>query len=280
MLAGQLCVLVFGFFFSFLLAFALSMDRDSNTIFLVGLLSGLLLTGAGIAAIRRRSRPWRFKYDAAGWALTKAERRLHPARARCNRLAKQILVWVPSAIAALVLFFLPVATHLVQPRSQYFGDYRVPIPWTFAVSPGMVPGAGYGGVDVIYSSSGKGRFGMTHLPVVPFWLEPQPVSYLALMSNSNAGSFDYAGIMEAPPKGATEVQTRELRSGNVSLTCRQYRPRLPRHQLFWPVTWWVWSVDCWTPATAPQGVFCARFSGRQEDLRAFYQMIEGVRPFR
>jgi hypothetical protein len=277
MLAGQLGTLVFGFIFSFSLAAALSMEFGNNGLSLLGLLSGLLLTGAGSAAIRRRSRPWRIKYGAAAWALTKAERRRNPVRARCKRRIKQILVWVPSAIAVLVLFFFPVATHLIQPRSQYLGSYRVPIPWTFAVATGRMRGAGYSSVGVIFSSSGRGRFGMTPLPVMPFWQEVQPVSHVAFISNANAGDFDYSRKTEANRKGATEVLNTEFRLGNVALACRQYRPESPRHQLFWPYVWSVWSVDCWTSPAEHQQGFYAHFSGRQEDLRAFYQMIEGVR---
>jgi hypothetical protein len=244
-------------------------------VFLIG---GVVLTVVAFVLIRRRTRPWKIEYDAVGWTLAQAGRKRHPARARFHRLVGLILLCVPSAIAALVLFFYPVATHLVQPCSRYFRHYRVPIPWTAMVCPGWVQTPGYRRIDAVFSSSGKGRFGMTPLSVGPFWLEDQPVSLAIFVSDADSGSFDYSADMKAGRRGATEAVNREFRAGDVAITCLQYRPERPRHQRFWPEAWSVWRIDCETPAALHQRSFYASFSGREEEIGTFYQIIEGVRP--
>lgn len=284
-LASEVGVLVFGCVFTLALVLGSAnyfrsrepFDYRNGCLLLLIILFGLLPTSVGFMAIRR-TRPWKPEYDSAAWALARAKRRLHPTRARYKRIALRIIVWVPSMIAALVLFFFPVATHLLHPSSKYFTHYRVPIPWTFTVFQGGYRQPANSWVDVIFSSSGRGRFGMTPFPMAPFWHELQPISHVVFESNTNGDTFDYSGMMEARRRGATDVLNRELRLGDVACTCWQYRPERPHHQLFWPDIWSVWRVDCGTLAAVHRQNFYARFSGREEDLRAFYQIIEGVRP--
>lgn len=99
------------------------------------LFAGLVLTVVAFWAIRRRTRPWKTEYDAVGWELTQAERKLHPSRARLRRLAMRILVWAPSLLAFVVLFFFPAASHVIRPGTQTVGPYRLYIPWTIAIVP-------------------------------------------------------------------------------------------------------------------------------------------------
>jgi hypothetical protein len=159
--ASELGVLVFGVGFSFavVVAPAIYFDSRENSFLLLVLLSGLVLTIVGFVAIRRKTRPWKIEYDAVGWALTQAERRVHPSRARYKRIAKRILVWVPSVIAAAVLFFFPASSHLIRPGSQYLAHYRVSVPWTFAVIP--VPGVSSDNVVTAFTLIGSnGKFGL------------------------------------------------------------------------------------------------------------------------
>ncbi len=92
---------------------------------------GSSLTVVEFFLFRRRTRPWKIEYDAVAFELNRAERRLHPRRARYKRIIGRTLLWAPSAVAAFVLLFFPVVSHLVHPSSRYLLRYRIPIPWTF-----------------------------------------------------------------------------------------------------------------------------------------------------
>ena len=63
-------------------------------------------------------------------------KRAFPRRFRWTRLARQVAVWLPSALAAFVLFFLPLASHLVQPGRIHFGRYSMKVPWNVLILPG------------------------------------------------------------------------------------------------------------------------------------------------
>jgi hypothetical protein len=156
-------------------------------------ISGLVLTIVGLFLFRRRNRAWKIEYDAVGWELSQAERKLHPTRFKYKRIAKRILVWVPSAIAAFVLFFFPVATHVSHPRSHWLPHYRLPIPWTAAVLPVyQVPNA----VIAIVTSSEAGRFGLT-----PFWDGERPFSLVTFLG---------WGVHSLLPDGATQTSSRNF----------------------------------------------------------------------
>src|SRR5580658_6277135 len=61
---------------------------------------GILLAIVGFIAVRGKTRKWKIEYDAVGWTLAQAEGKLHPTLARRKRIARRILVWAPSLIAA------------------------------------------------------------------------------------------------------------------------------------------------------------------------------------
>ncbi len=284
--ASELGVLVLGVAFSLFLVVATAhyFDSRGNVETWAGnvvagvFLAGLVLTGVGFVAIRRKTRPWKLEYDAVGWAHTRVERRLHPARARRKRIVHQSLVWVPSAIAALVLFFYPAATHLAYPYSGHVGRYRVPIPWTYTIAR-LASEKDYGWVIVIFRSTGRGRFGMTPFLVWPFWNTPDSLSSIYFDTNKNAPALDPM-TMEARRKEAAEV--REFRTRDVALTCWQYRrPKasgeLPKPSAGWAPEWWLaWNADCDTSTVVHQQYLHVHFYGGEEDLRGFYKIIEGV----
>jgi hypothetical protein len=281
--ASELGVLAFGFVGSVALGsvfndyfysrgdFGLG-DEVASVVFLFG----LLLTTVGFAVLLRKHRSWKLEYDAVGWALTQAERRLYPTRARLKRIILRTVLWAPSAVAAFVLFFFPVATHVVHP-GRLLRDYYVPIPWTFTILQWLSPTDSYSSVNVIVSSSGKGRFGITPFPIGPLRQDPPLLSHFDFESNSNARPFDFE-TAAANSDDATQVVTRQFRLDDAALTCWQYRPRRPRHALYWPASGFSWYVLCAGPASGGRQNFQAIFRGREEDLQSFYQIIEGVRP--
>jgi hypothetical protein len=230
---------------------------------------GLVLTVVEFIAFRRRTRPWKIGYDAECFELSRAERSLHPRRARFKRIIGRTLLWVPSVIAALVLFFFPIVTHLAHPSSRYLTHYRVPIPWTISVF------GRYGWVDA-FVSGGKGRFGMTQ-----FWDREALFSRMTFRAISpDADTFEFNHEMAAVERGgATQAHSREFRLGDVILTCWQFVPRRPRvHSLGLVRISPFWEVTCETPVTEHRRNLYASFWGSEADMPAFYKIIEGVTP--
>src|SRR5580658_5018370 len=83
---GELGILVFGLILSLkLAALASHLDPNENTV-LVVFFSGCLPAIVGIVVMGRKIRRWRIEYDAVGWLVTQAKRKLHPTRARYKRI--------------------------------------------------------------------------------------------------------------------------------------------------------------------------------------------------
>jgi len=179
---------------------------------------------------------------------------------------------VPSALAALVVFFFPVATHLAFPLSHYLRDYRVPIPWTATAL-----SLSQGGLDLVValvSSTGEGRFGVT-----PFWnRKPAFSSLMSFSSWTDVDTIDYVYAKEAVREGATQVVHRQFMLGGLPLSCWQYLPtkNVFRNPLL--VGGSIWTVNCETPPRVRQRNLYASFYGMESDIPAFYKVIEGVRP--
>jgi hypothetical protein len=282
----ELGILGFGFVFSLVLAVATAMGINSSqesvsievAAFSSGLLCGLILTGVGMAAMRRKTRPWEIECGAAEWAASRAERKSHPRRARYKRIAKRILVWAPSAIAAGVLFLVPVATHLVHPSSHYLRYYRVPIPWNMMVfSPPSAP-SGYGIVEAFGSSGGMGRFGVTPFRIGDPLQRTEALSSGMVFESIDPGTerFGFSRERGASRRGrAGQASGREFQLGGVRFTCRQYVERGWRWASGTEAPWW--EIDCETPVDVRERNLYARFVGRERDIPVFYEIIEGVR---
>lgn len=246
---------------------------------------GLLLTAAAFMLLLRRHRAAKFEYDVVGWEISRTDRMLNPRRAQFKRIARRTLVWVPSAIAALVLFFYPVASHLSHPSSHYLRHYRIPIPWTVTVFSKIfswpeLP-AKYGWVEALVTNTGRGRLGVT-----PFWNTAGISSTMGFGSANADGPLGFTDQPTLPqgatevsqptlPQGASQVVRRKFRLGNVALTCWQYV--LP-YRNGWPYGTGPWEVSCLTPEDVDQFNFHAWFYGEESDLPLFYRILEGVTP--
>ncbi len=234
------------------------------------LVFGCFMSLVAFVVVRRKTRPWRFEYDATGWALAQAERRLHPVRARVKRTAKRILIWVPSMIAALVLFFYPIATHLVRPGGFHSSGYRVPIPWTFTII--LSPNSSPDFVSAFFTSKGRGRFGTTPFIVLPFWETFEPISFISFEAQrAEPASFM---IETAKTRAGPEIFKREFWAADHEFTCLQYRPS--RRFGTWPADGFEWYVNCETAVPVKQRKLYIEFSGHEEDLPTFYRIIESV----
>ena len=130
---SEVAVLLVGLALSGLLGATFAYLSPSGGLALSASFMGVLLTIGGWLAFRRKLRPWKLEYDAAGWELARSERKEHPRRAKCRRILGRTLLCVPSALAAMVLFCFPLMSHFAHPSSRYLRNYRVPIPWNDAV---------------------------------------------------------------------------------------------------------------------------------------------------
>jgi len=250
-----------------------------------GFVAGLVLTLMAFRRLRRRTRPWKIKYNADGWALARIERKLNPVRARRKRIAERVAVCIPAAIAALVLLFFPVATHFVHPSARYFGHYRVPIPWTQTVFSGPMSPWDNCAVLVLASSSGRGRFGLTPLtnPFLSLREEPLLSSFTFFSCRNEPRSLAGASL---PREEDTTV--RQFHSPGLTIECRQRRSRYPSR--FWPASEPIWYIFCEASLDLERrnagqisvdnerDHLAAEFTGLSADIPTFYKIIEGIRP--
>jgi len=266
---GEFGILILGFYLSLfsgaIVAFAFEFAGESAVGwgFLCGAILGLVLTVVGFRAVRRKNRPWKIEYEADRRELERAERKTHPTRARCKRIAKRVLVCMPSLVAALVLFFFPVATHIVHLRAHYLGHYRVPIPWNLAVfsSPEVFWARNY--VWALARSDDRARFGVTSYgepsSAIEFgFIDPD---YDAIRFNAR-----YSGSWHP----AAQEFSRDFRLNGVAFRCWQYQ--------YGHFGGGAWSISCKTPLEARWLNLYAGFLGREEDIPIFYRIIEGITP--
>jgi hypothetical protein len=262
--AKELGILFLGFLLS--VAFGGSLAFIGSNLAGFAFYFGLLLTAVVFFLFRRKNRPWKIEYEATGWILSQAERKSHPTRAKYKRIIQRALLGLPSATAAFVLFFFPLASHLIHPHWRYSSAYRVPIPWIVTV---LFPTGG----DVVglLSSSGPGRFGVT-----PFWGREQLFS---LMTFAGWTADVFVPDQARPPEGAVQPYSRHFNVGSTGVNCWQYLPPLGKRfrGALGAKLSGDWMVACETPFDVREH-FYASFHGSEEDLPTFYKIVAGVTP--
>lgn len=274
--ASEVGVLLVGLALSGLLGATLAYLCPSAGLALPASFTGLLLTIGGWLVFRRKLRPWKLEYDAVGWELGRAERKEHPGRAKCKRMLRRTLLYVPSAIAAMVLFCFPIMSHFAHPSSQYLRNYRVPIPWNYVV----FAWPEYSFVEVMARSDGsRWPFSMT-----PLWDSNLRFSIMVFGSARADADFEFNDKMANVRRiGATRVVKREFRLDTVALTCWQFIPAQQRRGVSfgWAyLPWPYYEVNCRTAADVRQYNFWSSFDGRESDLPLFYSVISGVTPLK
>jgi hypothetical protein len=153
--------------------------------------------------------------------------------------------------------------------------HRVPVPWNFTVFSFLELNQKYGSVTALGRSSGTGRFGLT------------PVGSREALSAMSFGSFPYLALsMSVASDRMREAESqgghrREFRLGDVALTCWQYEPPPRRGWVAGPFTFRIFAghflqIECEAPADVHRQRFSASFTGRDEDVPAFYKTLEGV----
>jgi hypothetical protein len=261
-----------GFIGSCGVAFLVAWLSGSSDLGVLAFYAGWLFAAAGVMLCRRKNQLWRIEYDAVSYQRSKAERELHPARLSWKKTLLRTGIWLPSAFAAMVLFFFPVVSHLVYPTSHYLRRYRVPIPWAATVFSqyGLTPTLD--GAEAISSGSPHRQFGVT-----PFFDHNPRYSIMRFWNYTPSA---YADHTRAPmPQDAINVRIREFRVGARMLTCRQYQHALsnPFQQRLMG-TERIWEVVCGMVVVARGPNFRAQFYGREDEMPVFYEIVERVTP--
>jgi len=220
--------------------------------------SGVLLTAAGLFAFRRKHRAWKIQYDAEGYRISQVECKRRPARVRSKRIARRVLIWIPSLIAAFVLFFFPVVSHVLHPNAR-LTHYRIHAPWTFTIWQ-----IDESEIFVFGTKAGRGRFGVS-----PYW------------GRRNSGSsfmrFSTYPTWQNNSEKSGETLRREFRLGNVRLICGQYKPKYLREPVWGFKANHVLEVECHSDGSKSPDLH-ALFYGREEDLPTFYTIVDSITP--
>lgn len=177
-------------------------------------------------------------------------------RGRTRSRAAKVLIWIPSLLAALVLFFFPIASHLPNPGSHFLTHYRVPIPWTVTVYEFQELADDCSLVEAHVRNFGMGQFG-----AMLFW------DRSAFTSSLTFGNFrSDPDVWSSDRRGATELSRKEIVVGDIAVSCHQYTRGSKR-----------WYANCQTPPGTGRYDFYARFQGSEADLPLFYSIVSGIK---
>jgi hypothetical protein len=214
---------------------------------------GLWSSAAALFVLNRKALRWRAAYEAEGYRLRKIERQAHPRRARIKGRVGRIAIWLPSAIACFVLFFFPIASHVLFSSSRCLPRYRVPLPWTVTVfSWSLSPG-----LEVAEAFIGRSR-------ITDFRnLESAFSSRIGFLVRTD-------GLEERHPAWEVPSQaiSRDVQAGDLHFVCWQYPTRGMGF-------WWA-RCDAVTDFKRPG--LDASFFGRESDLGLFYRIVGNIRP--
>jgi hypothetical protein len=261
--ATEVLGLILGFVISFGLAHYFD-SRENNFAALTLFFGTLVLTIVGLFLFRRTTRKWKTEQDAARWMAIRSWRRLHPHRARYVRIMHRILLWLPSACAALVLFFLPVASHLAFPSACLIPHYRlsVPLNWFVIKSRGDYPM-----ISTFLSRKGAAPYGLT-----PNWFNRAPSVVTFGITDPESGyvwSLPERDIESGHP---THIAKTDFKLGTIEAECWEYR--VPVHfaeGVFGEVL-------CSTRPNGRDFNLHAAFFGHSEDIPTFYAVLKGTTP--
>jgi hypothetical protein len=273
-MAIELAVLFMGVVFSLDLAIELAPRPIYVSVLIFA--TGFLLTVLVFLVVHRRSQPSKIEHDAARWLLARAEAKSRPPRTQVRRIALRALLWLPSLIALVTLFFFPAASHLIRLRQQqHVGPYGIDIPWSLVMIP--MPEVPADRFITAFALAGSGG----HLRLSSFWRTEMFSSEMGFGSVESAASTAdvRARYQSREFEGARALTQRDLRVGALILTCWQFLP---------PSVGWrhgspgergdLWQVRCETPVGLRGNHFYAWFHGQDADLPAFYGIVERVQP--
>jgi len=269
--AAELVFLFLGFIFS--VSFAVYLGYLGSKFASVVFLIGFSTICAVLFWFRRKTGKWTIAADANAWLAHRSWRQLHPRRAKYLRILHRSFLWFPSLCAAIVLFFLPVASHIRYPGTHLTPHYRfsTPLNWLIIKSPED------NFVKTFFSNQGAARYGFT-----PIWFSHSMPSYAAFATSKPEDPDRWPRLEdELASRHITDVSVRKFQLGMISATCYEYQHTYDNgarslSSIHSPPV--LWESDC---STKPNGVdynLRASFFGYREDLPTFYDLLNTATP--
>jgi hypothetical protein len=278
---AELGVLFFGLCFSLGLTAVIAGLTDnfggsaSFGIFTLAVLfGGIVLTFAILIIFRRKTWQWKLKSDAAAFMANRARRQLHPRQAKYIRVAQQILLWLPTACAALTVFFLPIASQILIAGNRVVPHYRIPVPTNWIVFRRFVPSDSF--ATILFSDKGASRYGFT-----PLWFDRSLPSGVTIGVTDPANPHIWSRPeMEKAFGRTTHVAQTRVTSGRHVFDCFEYRDTydvrsLPPSPLYPRV---LWEVLCSMQPNGRDYNLYASFAGHEDEIPAFYRVLRGATP--
>lgn len=210
------------------------------------------------------------KRDADAFIANRQWRRQHPRRAKAGRIVFHYLIWLPSGCALFVLFFLPIAWRITWARASLIPHYRLSVPINWIVE--EASDGKYSVANAYFSDRGAARYGLT-----PKWFRGSTPSNAIFVSMTPAEAYSWP--LPEEERWADSAKKIDFAIGSVPVHCVEYR----RKWSLWGVSTGeanqqFYKVGCWTEPNDRTFNFTAGFSGGEEDLASFYQVLRGARP--
>jgi hypothetical protein len=228
---------------------------------------------AALVRFRHKTGEWTTAADATAWLARRSWRQRHPRRAKYLRILQLSFLLFPSLCSALVLFFLPVTSHILYSGAHLAPHYRfsTPLNWLIIKSRGNIQ------VWTFFSNRGAARWGFT-----PIWFNHSMPSSVDFHTSDPASSDGWWRPQSERARGhVTHLAVRQFRLGKITATCYEYRHTYNNaagssSSIFTPPV--LWESLC---STQPNGVdynLRAAFFGHLEDLPAFYDLLNSAIP--
>ena len=267
---SELVFLFFGFIFAAVLAAYL--NSLGSRFALLALVLGFTLICAAVVWFRCKTEKWSIAADAKAWLGYRSWRKLHPRCAKYLRILQTISLLLPAACSMLVLFFLPVASHIVYSGTGV-PHYRVAAPLNWLIiksSDGIF-------LVAFFSNHGAAQCGLT-----PIWFNHRmPSNSVFYTSDPKHADEWWRPNHELATGHTTHVGVRRVQVGVLTATCYEYKHIYsdgadhPSSTLYPSV---YWESLCSTQPNGIQYNLRAAFFGDREDLPAFYEVLNSATP--
>ena len=266
--ATELAFLFFGFIFS--VSFAVYLYSIGTKLAPAAFLLGMAVVCAALLWFRRKTGKWTIGADANAWLAHRRWGQLHPRYARYLRILQRSFIWFPSLCAAFVLFFLPVASHIWHSGTYLAPHYRFSTPWNWLI----IKGQGDNFAWTFFSNQGAARYGLT-----PIWFNHAIPSMASVITSAPGDSYGW-NESELATGHTTHFAVRQFRLGMTTATCYEdrntYGDAPTSSAILTPSV--LRESDCYTKPNGVDYNLRAGFIGHQEDLPAFYDMLNSATP--
>jgi len=239
-----------------------------------GLFVPLLFAGTCVSMLllflrRRSAQKSGIVMDAERFLAARRAAPSNPRRARYFRALRRCALWIPSALAAFVLFCYPQASHIAWLGADRLIFNQAHIPWSCTVFyVGDTPAYGRHVVTICGKKTPWpfGRHGI--------WNRATNLSIIVFRSMSAQAARERVESMSrkeryAPPE--PEPEMRVLESRGITLTCRE----IPQNRFRISS-----SIRCDTTSPLKDRNLAIDCYGAPEDISFFYQVIRDFGPAR